>query len=53
MSKCWKRYEYWSSQNGKPVKKFTEWFLWLSDSRDPIQMKGYKGDNLLNEYREE
>ena len=45
-----KRYQYWGSENGKPVKKWTEYFPWNSDSREKIQMKGFKGDNLLNEY---
>ncbi len=33
-------------------KQWTEWFEWKSDNRDPIQLKGFKGDNLLNEYKE-
>lgn len=48
--KCYKRYQFWASENGKPVKKWTEYFEWNSDSREKIQMKGFKGDNLLNEY---
>ena len=49
MKKCYKRYQY-RTRDGV---KWTSWFLWYSDLRDPIQMKGYKGDHLLNEYREE
>jgi hypothetical protein len=48
-----KRYEYWSSENGKPIKKFTSWFEWHSDMRDPIQLKGFKGNHLRNEYKDE
>ena len=46
-----KRFQHWSSENGKPVKKWTEFFEWESDMRDPIQLKGFKGNHLLNEYR--
>lgn len=46
-----KRYEYWAFENGKAVKKFTEWFFWGSDLLEPIQQKGYKGNHLKNEYR--
>jgi len=49
----YKRYEYWASENGKLVKKFTNWFKWDSDNREPIQNKGFKGNNLKNEYRED
>ena len=48
-----KRYEYWASDNGKAVKKFTKWFSWDSDSTEPIQLKGYKGNDLRNEYKTE
>lgn len=51
MPNCWKRYEYWASENGKPIKKWTDWFEWHSDNRDQIQFKG-SGDRLLrNEYK--
>ena len=49
----YKRYQYWGSENGKPVKKWTEYFPWDSDSREKIQLKGFKGDCLLNEYKDE
>lgn len=49
MKKCYKRFQY----RVKGGVKWTDWFLWGSENRDPIQLKGYKGDNLLNEYREE
>ena len=26
-----KRYEYWDSENGKTVKKFTEWYNYCED----------------------
>ena len=32
---------------------WSQWFKWDSDSRDPIQLKGYKGDHLLNEYKDD
>lgn len=47
-----KRYEYWGSEGGKPVKKFTSWFNWESTLTDPIQLKGFKGNHLRNEYKE-
>ena len=40
----YKRYEYWTSEG----KKFTEWFKWDSDNRDPWQLK----NKLKNEYKE-
>lgn len=51
--KCYKRYQYWASENGKPIKKWTEFFIWDSDSTEPIQLKGYKGNDLKNEYKTE
>ena len=47
--KCYKRYEYWASENGKPVKKWTDFFLWDSDIREKWQLKG----KLRNFYKEE
>ncbi len=44
-----KRYEYWGSEGGKPVKKFTSWFKYESDYRPKYQLNR----KLLNEYREE
>jgi hypothetical protein len=49
--KWYKRYEFWASENGKPVKKWTNFFIWDSDSRDQIQLKGFKGNHLKNEYK--
>ena len=47
-----KRYQYWTFENGKPIVKWTEWFKVPDNiTREEIQMKGYKGHNLLNEYR--
>ena len=40
-----KRYEYWGSENGKAVKKFTDWFEW-----DGEQFKYQLKPRLLNEY---
>ena len=48
--KCYKRYQFWGRVDGKVQKCWTPWFEWNSDSREKIQMKGFKGDNLLNEY---
>lgn len=47
--KCYKRYEYWASENGKPIKKWTDFFLWDSDIRDEWQLKG----KLRNFYKDE
>ena len=41
----YKRYEYWTREG----KKFTDWFPWDSDNRDPWQLK----NKLMNEYKEE
>ena len=43
-----KRYEYWASENGKPIKKFTNWFEWTNEDYMPKYQFGKK---LLNEYR--
>ena len=45
-----KRFQYWGRKDGKVEKMWSEWFKWDSDNRDPIQLKGFKGDHLLNEY---
>lgn len=45
-----KRFQFWGSANGKPQKEWTEWFD-FDGQEEPIQLKGYKGDHLLNEYR--
>lgn len=42
-----KRYEYWGSEDGKPVKKFTKWFTYNSDYCPKWQLEG----KLKNEYR--
>lgn len=44
-----KRYEYWASENGKPIKKWTDWFPWDSDDCPKYQLKSHP--TLLNEYR--
>ena len=40
----YKRYQYWTREG----KKWTEWFVWTSDDRDPWQLK----NRLRNEYKE-
>lgn len=47
------RYQYWGLVNGKPQKCWTKWFDIIFDrGEEPkIQLKGFKGDDLLNEYR--
>ena len=45
-----KRYQYWASENGKPIKKWTDFFEWDDDYCPRVQLKGYKGDLLLCEY---
>ena len=47
-----KRFQYWGRKDGKPCILWTDYFPWNSDIKDPIQHKGFKGNNLLNEYRE-
>jgi isopentenyl diphosphate isomerase/L-lactate dehydrogenase-like FMN-dependent dehydrogenase len=47
-----KRYQHWARENGKPVIKWTEWFDCSSNSKEKIQLKGFKGNDLLNEIRE-
>lgn len=46
MEKRQKRFQFW----GKTGKEWTAWFD-FSGPEEPIQQKGFKGDNLLNEYR--
>ncbi len=50
MSKCNKRYEYWGTENGKPIKKWTNWFEWNSDYKPKFQLE--KHPQLLNEYKD-
>ena len=47
-----KRYQYWGRVNGSPTIMWTKWFTCRGNSTEPIQMKGFKGNNLRNEYRE-
>ena len=47
-----KRYQHWTSENGKPEIKWTEWFNCSGKLKEKIQLKGFKGNDLLNEYRE-
>lgn len=48
-----KRFQYWGFKDGHPQKLWTPWFAWDSDINEPIQQSGYKGNHLLNEYRDE
>lgn len=48
-----KRYQYWASANGKPYKEWTQWFPYDGDETSQVQMKGYKGDVLLQEFRDD
>ena len=41
-----KRYEYWSTENGKPTKKWTEWFNY-DGPEEPYQLD----KKLKNEFR--
>ena len=45
-----KRFQFWGRKDGKVEKMWSQWFKWDSDNRDLIQLKGFKGDHLLNEY---
>lgn len=45
-----KRFQYWGSLNGTPVKMWAKWFDYNGEE-EPIQLKGFKGNHLLNEYR--
>ena len=46
-----KRYEFWTFENGKPVKKFTDWFDYDGEEF-PYQFEASsKTRRLLNEYR--
>lgn len=47
-----KRFQYWGSINGTPQKMWSEWFPWDNSSEEPIQLKGFKGNHLKNEYKE-
>lgn len=47
------RYQYWGLVDGKPQKCWTKWFdvIFPKKEKSPIQYKGFKGNNLLNEFR--
>lgn len=45
----YKRFEFLASENGKPVKKFTDWFRWDSDQCPKYQLERHP--KLLNEYK--
>lgn len=46
-----KRYEFWASENGKPIKKWTDFFEWDCDEMPKTQLKGFLGNDLRNEYK--
>lgn len=43
-----KRYEYWCCEDGKVIKKFTDWFEYNSTLKPKYQLS----TKLRNEYRE-
>lgn len=45
-----KRFQYWGVANGKPSILWSNWFD-FNGPEEPIQLKGFKGNDLLNEYR--
>lgn len=45
-----KRYQYWGVVNGVPQIMWTPWFPYNGD-KEPIQLKGFKGNYLKNEYK--
>lgn len=49
----YKRFQYWASKNGKPYKEWSQWFEYDGDETSNIQANGYKGDHLLQEFKEE
>lgn len=49
-----KRYEYWKTENGKPVKKFTSWFDFSDDNSQLDRLNKNESKQigkLKNEYR--
>jgi len=46
MEKRQKRFQFW----GRNGKEWSDWFDHHGDE-DPIQLKGFRGNHLLNEYR--
>ena len=50
MAKRQKRYQFWGSIEGKAQKLWTPWFDY-NGPEEPVQLKGYKGNHLLNEFR--
>ena len=45
-----KRFQYWGFVDGKSQVLWTEWFNY-DGPEEKVQMKGYKGNHLKNEYR--
>lgn len=45
-----KRYQYWAFINGKYCIVWSDWFNY-NGPEEHIQLKGFKGNHLLNEYR--
>lgn len=46
-----KRFQYYSSINGKPQIIWSNWFN-FNGTEEHIQLKGFRGNHLLNEYRD-
>lgn len=45
-----KRYQYWGTLDRNPTILWTRWFD-FNGIEHPIQLKGHKSKDLLNEYR--
>jgi hypothetical protein len=45
-----KRFQYWGSIDGIPQIMWSDWFDY-NGPEEPIQLKGFKGNHLKNEYR--
>ena len=45
-----KRFQYWGRLNGVPCILWSAWFNY-NGPEEKIQLKGFKGNDLLNEFR--
>lgn len=45
-----KRFQYWGSIDGIPQIMWSDWFDY-NGPEEPIQLKGFRGNHLKNEYR--
>ena len=48
-----KRYEYWASENGKPIKKWTEWTPYCPDDSLIKEFQTKEKWQLTNKLRNE